>query len=123
MQTRHQRMANIKRDSGKLDLQFSELQRISNEFSSDKSYCFRVNSTRNPYMLRKIYPLVTSKYSQYKISQNWSHPKNTSHNRFYNVPNSDLVLYYKNHNSKITNLFACKLVAFERYFQTLCNKI
>jgi hypothetical protein len=43
----------------KLDLQFFELQRISNEFSSDKSYCFRVNSTRNPYMLRKIYPLIT----------------------------------------------------------------
>jgi hypothetical protein len=59
----------------KVDLLKKDLQLFSYDFSSDKNYCFIVNSTRKPYKLRKINPLVISKYLQYKINQNLSHPK------------------------------------------------
>jgi hypothetical protein len=43
---------------------------FSYDFSSDENYCFRVNSSRKSYKLRKIHPLVSSKSTQYKITQN-----------------------------------------------------
>jgi hypothetical protein len=59
----------------KVDSLKKDLQLFSYEFSSDKSYCFRVNSTRKSYLLKKIYPLVSSNPSQYRITQNWIHSK------------------------------------------------
>jgi hypothetical protein len=59
----------------KVDPPKKDLWLFSYDFSSDKRYHFRVNSTRESYLLIKIYPLVSSKNSQYKITQNWFHPK------------------------------------------------
>jgi hypothetical protein len=53
----------------KVDSLKKDLQLFSYDFSSDKNYCFRVNSTRKSYKLRKIYPLVSSKNSQYMITK------------------------------------------------------
>jgi hypothetical protein len=52
-----------------------DLQLFFYDFSSDENYCLRVNSTRKSHKLRKINPMVRSKNSQYKITQNWFHSK------------------------------------------------
>jgi hypothetical protein len=59
----------------KVDSLKKDLQLTSYEFSSDKSYRFRVNSTRKSYLLRKIYTLVSGKPLQCRITQNWFHSK------------------------------------------------
>jgi hypothetical protein len=59
----------------KVDSLKKDLQLFSYDFSSDENYCFRVDSTRKSYKLRKNYPMVSSKHSQYMITQNWFHPK------------------------------------------------
>jgi hypothetical protein len=62
----------------KVDSLKKDLQLFFYDFSSDENYCLRVNSTRKSHKLRKIYPMVSSKPSQYKTTQNRFHPKNTS---------------------------------------------
>jgi hypothetical protein len=59
----------------KVDSPKNKLWLIFYGFSSDISYFFRVNSTIKSYKLRKIYPMVSSKNTQYMITQNWFHSK------------------------------------------------
>jgi hypothetical protein len=73
---------------------------FSYDFSSDENYCFRVNSTRKSYKLRKIPYLVASKYLQYKSRENLFSLKNSSHKRFYKYLTSNLVLICKNNPAK-----------------------
>jgi hypothetical protein len=91
----------------KVDSLKKDLWLISYDFSSDKTNYFRVNSTRKLYLLRKIYPLVSSKPSQYTTTQNLSHPKILHRLGFKNSLKSDLVISCKNNHAKSKDLIAC----------------
>jgi hypothetical protein len=98
----------------KLDSLKKDLLLFSYDFSSDENYCFRANSTRKSYKQRKNYPMVSSKHSQYMITQNWFHPKNTSQNKFYNSLKEDLVVFCKNNHAINKSSFASNLVTLEK---------